>query len=565
MIKFSKKMLALVMSMLMIFSFMAVSASAESESTAPDSGVTETTPVTIQIPEPVWVFEQETMSFFVEKPQNIHYPEDGSTYYPVEITVEPEAELIKNEDGSYIIENVELGKEYTITAAIVDETNTVTGSSSVTVAPVINVPGTADVSTFNAEDRTITVEKIDSIIIDGAEYAVVAAIEPATSNMYLEDGSRLFYNLEYGKTYTVKALVQPGADSEIFYSEDNFTVTVNNKQDAPSNPVPTNITATTITINASAGCEYTINTTPAETKKSEGNTAVVFEGLAPETTYTITAQKPATEGYYASDEASITVTTKIAGREDVPTIALEDKSNTSITVTAVDGAEYKLNDGAWQSSNVFAGLKADTQYSIYARYEYDAAKQDPSAVSEALVVKTNAVANYEADEAKIAFSGDDGAYANTEISFTVSGDGPADMTKAVYGDTRIVPVAYEVVCGEDTIKELTYFENPNKVTQKGSFTPAETYAEKNVTVKVTFRTEEFKGADWVEVADEEIEKDFTISVGRVDGPMTKVTEFFEMIANFLFNTLPAFLAQAMQSDVWGALLKALGQLGGAMG
>lgn len=568
MIKFSKKMLALIMSMIMIFSFMAVSASAEGESTEPGSGATETTPVTIQIPAPVWVFEQETASFFVEKPENIAYGEGEETvYYPVAITVEPEAEVLKNEDGSYIIENIELDKEYTITAAIVDDTNTVAGSASVKAVPTITVPGTKDICTFDEDDRTITVEKIDNIVIDGSEYTVGVVIEPNTSSKIFGDGTTMFFNLDYATKYTVKAYVAPSADSKTYYSEDNFEVEVMGKQEAPSNPVPTSITATTITINASAGCEYTIKTADGaviETKKSAGNAAIVFENLDADTSYTITAQKPATEGFYASDEATITVKTKLAGRTDIPAIALEDKSNTTITVTAVEGAEYKLNDGAWQSSNVFKGLTANTQYNIYARFKFDAAKQDPSAVSEALVVKTNAVANYEADEAKIAFSANDGAYANSDISFTVSGDGPADMTKAVYGDTRIVPIAYKVVYGEDTIKEFDLFPGHAKISRSGSFNPGEAYAEKTVKVIVTFSKEEYKGSDWV-YADEQFDKEFSVSVGRVDSPKTKVVEFFEMIANFLLNTVPAFLAQAMQSDVWGALLKALGKLGGAMG
>lgn len=558
MIKFSKKILALVLSMLMVFSFMAVSASAEGE------GSTETTPVTIQIPDPVISFEQETMSYFVEKPQNIHYPEDGETYYPVEITVEPEAELIKNEDGSYIIDGVELGTEYTVTATLVDDTNTVAGSSSVKVTPAIKVPGTKDICTFNEENRTILVEKIDTIVVDGKELTVGVVIEPNASSQILGDGSTLFLNLDYATKYTVKAYVTPSADSETYYSEDNFEVEVKGQQEAPKSPVPTAITSTSITIDASAGCEYTIDTTPAQTKKSEGNAAVVFEDLEPETKYTIVAQKPAVEGYYASEKVTISVTTKASGITEIPAIALEDKSNTSITVTAVEGAEYKLNDGAWQNSNVFTGLKAGTQYNIYTRFKFDAAKQDPSAISDALIVKTNADVNYEADADKITFSANDGAYANTEISFTVSGDGPADMNKAVYGDTRIVPVSYKVVYGEETLKDVTAFANASKVSNSGSFTPAEEYAEKSVKVIVTFAVEECKGSEWVTAGDA-IEKEFTVQVGRVDGPMTKVTEFFETIANFLFNTLPAFLTQAMQSDVWDALFDALGKLGGAIG
>lgn len=564
MIKFSKKMLALIMSMLMVFSCMAVSASATTG--------TETTQ-TVQIPAPVVTFEQETMSFFVEKPENIAYGEgEEKVYYPVAITVEPEAELIKNEDGSYIIENIELGKEYTITAAIVDETNTVAGSSSVTVAPVINVPGTADICTFNEVDRTITVEKIDNIVIGGTEYAVVVVIEPATSNMYLEDGSKMFYNLEYGTTYTVKAMVQPGADAEKYYSKDNFTATIKNKQNAPSTPVPAAITSSSITIVAAAGCQYALKDVEGniiyDWSDSTGKDAITYKNLNAETKYTVVAKKKATDTHYESAEASITVTTKKAGKTEVPVLELADKTNTSITVKAEGDVEYKINDGAWQASGEFKGLKADTQYNIYGRYAYDAAKEDPSAVSEAIIVKTNAVANFEADEKKLSFTCADGAYANSEISFTVTGDGPADMNKVVYGDTRIVPVSYKVVFGSDEIKGVTPFTNSNKITNSGSFT-AEAYAEKVVTVKVTFLAQEYKGknadgtANWVAL--KVIEKSYDVSLGRVNSTETKLLEFFEGIANFLFNTVPAFIAEAMQSDVWARMFKLLGSLGGALG
>lgn len=563
MIKFSKKILALVLSLLMMFSFMAVSASAEGEGTEP----AET--VTIQIPSPVCTFDQKTMTITVAKAENIAYGEgEDKYYYPVEFTAADDEAiaLVPNADGSFVIENVELGTEYTITATLNDTKDddvTVAGTASTKVVPAITVPGTKDICTFNEENRNIIVEKIDNIIVGGAELTVGISIEPEASSQVLGDGTTMFLNLDYATKYTVKAYVTPSADSETYFSEDNFEVTIKGQQEAPKVPVPTAITANSITIDASTGCEYTIDTTPAQTKKSEGNAAIVFEGLEPGKKYTITAQKPAIEGYYASEKVTISVTTKLAGISEIPAIALEDKTNTSITVTAVENAEYKLNDGAWQNSNVFTGLKAGTQYNIYARFKFDAAKQDPSAVSEALVVKTNAVENYEADAKKVSFSANNGAYANTEISFTVSGDGPADMNKAVYGDTRIIPVAYEVVYGEETIKEFSLFSG-QKVAQSGSFIPSDAYAEKTVKVIVTFSKEEFKGADWV-YADEQFDKEFTVTVGRVDGPMTKVIEFFEMIANFLLNTVPAFITQAMQSDVWGALFEALGKLGGVMG
>ena len=95
------------------------------------------------------------------------------------------------------------------------------------------------------------------------------------------------------------------------------------------------------------------------------------------------------------------------------------------------------------------------------------------------------------------------------------------------------------------------------------------YAEKNVTVKVVFELQEYKGtnadgsANWVSV--KPIEGSYTVKVGRVDNAMTKVTEFFEGILNFLLNTVPAFLAEALKSDVWGRMFELLGSIGGKLG
>ena len=46
---------------------------------------------------------------------------------------------------------------------------------------------------------------------------------------------------------------------------------------------------------------------------------------------------------------------------------LESKTDTTVTLKAVDGCEYRMNDGEWQKSNVFTGLNEDTEYSFYQR------------------------------------------------------------------------------------------------------------------------------------------------------------------------------------------------------
>ena len=76
---------------------------------------------------------------------------------------------------------------------------------------------------------------------------------------------------------------------------------------------------------------------------------------------------------------------------DPPTTAPVKKAVTadSITVKAVDGLEYSLNQQDWQPSGVFDGLEPNTEYSVYVR---TAAKDNNHAPSNpfglALTVRT---------------------------------------------------------------------------------------------------------------------------------------------------------------------------------
>ncbi|MCL2061666.1 MAG: hypothetical protein FWH03_03475 [Firmicutes bacterium] len=53
---------------------------------------------------------------------------------------------------------------------------------------------------------------------------------------------------------------------------------------------------------------------------------------------------------------------------DAPLLRIASATDNSLTVSAVEGAEYKLNNGEWQSSNVFTGLDAKTDYTVYIRF-----------------------------------------------------------------------------------------------------------------------------------------------------------------------------------------------------
>lgn len=74
---------------------------------------------------------------------------------------------------------------------------------------------------------------------------------------------------------------------------------------------------------------------------------------------------------------------------DAPVVSGTPTAN-SITLTAIEGAEYSLDGVIWQDSPTFDGLTANTEYTFYARLKAtDTA--NASAVSEALTIKTAAL------------------------------------------------------------------------------------------------------------------------------------------------------------------------------
>lgn len=80
------------------------------------------------------------------------------------------------------------------------------------------------------------------------------------------------------------------------------------------------------------------------------------------------------------------------GKMEKPTAPeIEGKTETSITVSEVFGAEYSLGGTTWQDSNVFEGLTGGTEYSVYMRIKgnSNAATSD---ASEAAKVTTESIA-----------------------------------------------------------------------------------------------------------------------------------------------------------------------------
>ena len=121
--------------------------------------------------------------------------------------------------------------------------------------------------------------------------------------------------------------------------------------------------------------------TPLPVEKPEGCTGVsiryagttfagaTVQGTYPPSaagTYTATVTLTMAPGYDPID--SLTVNYVINQKEQpfdtpVKVVSMSD----SVAATPIDGVEYRIDDGEWQSSPVFTGLKPETTYTVYQR------------------------------------------------------------------------------------------------------------------------------------------------------------------------------------------------------
>ena len=123
---------------------------------------------------------------------------------------------------------------------------------------------------------------------------------------------------------------------------------------------------------------------PSQWEDCSDNMSLTSFGWDGSEAVTVQFRIAATENNYAS--APTTESLTIPARPPAPAApSVEDKTYTSITITALDGVEYRLGtDGSWQTdtgSITFDGLTAGTEYTIYARYPAVTEGENPAFAS----------------------------------------------------------------------------------------------------------------------------------------------------------------------------------------
>ncbi|MDR1066919.1 MAG: YDG domain-containing protein [Clostridiales bacterium] len=161
-----------------------------------------------------------------------------------------------------------------------------------------------------------------------------------------------------------------------------FAPTEKRTQDPPEPPSVVSVSSTRVSLNPTPGCQYRIH-------NYEWQDSPVFDGLSPSSEYTFYARFKEDDKNAASDpSAGATFKTSKNERDAPSSPKLYVKTETSVTLYPIEGAEYSSNGTTWRDEETFDGLSPNTLYIFYARYkETDYYKASPS--SSLLMVRTD--------------------------------------------------------------------------------------------------------------------------------------------------------------------------------
>ncbi|MBQ7977268.1 MAG: leucine-rich repeat protein [Clostridia bacterium] len=331
------------------------------------------------------------------------------------LTVEPIENAEYSLDGviwqdSNVFTGLEPNTEYSIKVRLKQNGATPASDSTTIVATTSKyvVLQTPNVEAKQVEPTSITIESTDDFVeysIDGVNY----------------QSSPIFAGLAPNTTYLVYARTLETTTS--YASEPKTLIITTPKYTQAEIPAISviEINSSSITFNEIEGVEYSID------NGSNWQVDSTFLGLNPATTYTVLARFAETATHYVGDANSITITTEKT-EQTAPVIECVEVTTDSITVTALENAEYSLDGVIWQDCNVFNGLNPATTYTIFAHYkETQTQLQSPNAeisittdktVNESTVdTKDVAIMNFNANLIELdSFSGNNYEYSLKHIT-----------------------------------------------------------------------------------------------------------------------------------------------------
>ncbi len=217
--------------------------------------------------------------------------------------------------------------------------------------------------------------------------------------------SNVFENLTLGTEYTFYQRVAETGISVASRETKSYITTQRPTANTPDTPIVTAVTDKTVQLQETDGYEYKVN-------NGAWQSSGLFTNLNPGTAYTFYQRVAESDRAYASeasDGTKITTNKAVASKPSAPTV--KSKTEKSVTLTAISGYEYKMNNGAWQKSNVFTNLAPDTAYTFYQR-KAETTTTYASAASNGLVVTTSKfIKLWKSSNGKWWYDHGDGTYA----------------------------------------------------------------------------------------------------------------------------------------------------------
>lgn len=445
--------------------------------------------------------------------------------------------------------------------ALVDNGNTLL----VTGATLAKAPWPQPTAPATSASSVKTDTRISVVYEEGFDYFLNGeAVAPTDFEFFDVPNSQgitdhkeiIFKNLTPGTLYNVTRCKKATADYSVSPASDSTDIRTKRVPAAPATPTTQSVDDKTIVMNYSAGVEYSYTPDIADswiraTVNIDGSTTnAAFNNLTPGNSYTIYARFYETnDNIVGPNSTPITVTTKRAGAAAPEKPVLVDKTTTTIQVQTVEGVEFcigrvssgTINYSAWQNSGTFTGLAVNTNYSIKARYRFDPSEQIAGAES-ASTIRTTERTGYAASVGKCSIK-TDAEYVRLGDTFKVTATGDTYSTKAnasfVYGDTRLVPVAFYT--SQDTARKNI---NPSKeLTFSFNVTPSE---DGKLVVTVIYSLQKFDGANWNDVNEIEAFANFTIKAQRTF--WTNFADIMIRILNVFTDTIPKLILGLINSN-----------------